>query len=188
MSDTPVLPNYQDVTTALQNSGSEISAAEAHGLLCGMIASTPPAEIAGWEKVILGKLKNADSKSLLQKLYSVSHKLLNEFSFEFTLLLPDDDDDINERTENLGLWCQGFLVGMQQGPLSLPADASEDALEAMDDLAEIGQVSFGELGKTDEDEAAYLELVEYVRLSTLMLYHEIQITAPADTSKDHLLH
>jgi uncharacterized protein len=188
MSDAPVLPAYLDVTEALQKSGSEIFAAEVHGLICGMIASTPPGDMAAWEKIILGKLKNPASKRLLQNLYDVSFKLLNEFSFEFTLLLPEEETDINERTECLGLWCQGFLVGMQQGPLSLPADAGDDALEALDDLAEIGQVSFGNLGTSDEDETAYFELVEYVRLSTLMLYHELQTTAPADISNDHLLH
>jgi uncharacterized protein len=188
MSETPVLPNYNDLTEALEKTGSEIYTAEVHGLVCGMIVSTPPNEQAEWEKIILGKLKNANSKKLMQQLYDTSYKLLNAFSFEFSLLLPDEDTDINERAESLGLWCQGFLVGMQQGPLSLPADAGEDALEALDDLAEIAQISFGNLGTTDEDETAYIELVEYVRLSVLMLYHEIQSTAPADTSNDHLLH
>jgi uncharacterized protein YgfB (UPF0149 family) len=89
----------------------------------------------------------------------------------------------------LALWCQGFLIGLQQGPLTLPQDAPDEATEALDDLAQIAQLSYGDIDSNDDDETAYIELVEYVRLSILMLYHEIKSTAPTiHANDDNLLH
>jgi uncharacterized protein YgfB (UPF0149 family) len=47
----------------------------------------------------------------------------------------------------------------------------------LDDITEISEINFGDIAENDEDESAYFELVEYVRLSVLMIFHELKIDA-----------
>lgn len=175
MNQTITAPDYLEISTALTKTGATISAAEAHGLMCGIICSSPEENTTLWEKVLLGPKKHQPSKEILHQLYQYSDTLISEFALEFILALPDDGTDINERTECLGLWCQGFLVGLQQGPLKLTEDADSEAAGALHDLTEIAQITHGGSDNgNEEDEAAYFELVEYVRLAVLMLYHELR--------------
>lgn len=182
-----MLPNYADLTDALQDAASDFQPAEAHGLLCGIICVTPDAESADWGKILSSSKNKPETLALLQQLYRSSIEQLGEFSFEFSLLLPEDDEDINSRTESLGLWCQGFLTGLQQGqPGKILTSDAEDALK---DITEIAQVSFGDIAATEEDEHAYTDLVEYVRLAVLMIYYEYKSKTPkTNLENNNLLH
>ena len=80
---------------------------------------------------------------------------MNQFSFEYNLLLPNDDTDINVRAEALGIWCQGFLTGLQQAEISLEKHANTELTDAIKDITEIAQISYGDIPSTDEDETAY---------------------------------
>jgi uncharacterized protein len=186
MNQTIIFPEYPEIQHALAATGATISASEAHGIMCGMICSSPYKNAPQWEPLLLGPKPGQKSKKILQQLYMYSDSLISEFALEFILALPDDEADINERTECLGLWCQGFLVGLQQGPLKLDKDADTEAAEALHDLTEIAQITPGASDTgNDEDEAAYFELVEYVRLAVLMLYHELR-TPGTKPSSSHL--
>lgn len=181
-----MLPNYSDLNDALEDATSDFQPAEAHGLLCGIICATPDERNADWGKILTNQQANPDALELLQQLYTSSTQQLGEFSFEFNLLLPDDDVDLNQRTESLGLWCQGFLTGLQQGDKNKPL--SEDAQDALKDITEIAQVNFGDIPSTDEDESAYADLVEYVRLAVLMIYHEYKAGMQTHLENNNLLH
>ena len=114
---------------------------------------------------------------------------MSEFSFEFTLLLPEDTADINFRTEALGLWCQGFLTGLNQSKIPIEEITSPEVTDALNDIMEVAQVEFGDIPSTDEDETAYYELVEYVRLVVLMVYHELKSSPLIERGdNDDLLH
>jgi uncharacterized protein YgfB (UPF0149 family) len=167
------LPGYTDVNTALANTHSAFQAADAHGLLCGIICATT-GSADNWEKLILGPIHNPQSTEVLLELYEASYHQMSEFSFEFSLLLPGDNEEINSRTEALGLWCQGFLTGLSQSEAPVEEHNSPDVIETLNDIIEIAQVSYGDIGNTDEDESAYFELLEYVRLAALMLFHELK--------------
>ncbi len=189
MNQTVTLPSYADTTEALQNMESDIPSAEAHGLLCGIICTTRGKIDMGWEKLLSGAQKNQQSVELLRQLYGVSFQQLTDFSLDFALLLPNDEADINERAEALGIWCQGFLTGLQQNPQIIEDSASPEVTEALNDITEIAQINYGDITDTDEDEKAYLELVEYVRLAVLMLYQEFNANMQSDeASESNALH
>lgn len=189
MSQTTSLPSYTEITEALQNMESDIPSAEAHGLLCGIICTANGKMDMGWEKLLGDTQNNQQSIERLRQLYNASLQLLSDFSLEFTLLLPDDETDINERAEALGIWCQGFLTGLRQAPQIAEDTASAEAAEALDDITEIAQINYGDIADSNEDENAYLELVEYVRLAVLMLYQEFNAnTQSEDTPDNNLLH
>jgi uncharacterized protein len=186
MTQTNTSLSFEAINEALAISSSPIQAAEAHGLICGIICVSPENITSSWQKLILGSETNTQSLQILQDLYIESLKQISEFSFEFALTLPNDNLDINIRTEALGLWCQGFLTGLRQAKTPIENGASEEVIDALNDLTEIAQVNSGNIEESPEDETAYMELVEYVRLVALMIFHELKT---ADLSEDNgLLH
>ncbi|HSW93890.1 MAG TPA: UPF0149 family protein [Gammaproteobacteria bacterium] len=174
----PDFANYNDIADILLAAKSPLQPAEMHGLLCGHIAGTAGQMDAALQKLILGKNKNQEYRTALQQLYEMSYHQMSEFSFEFTLLLPDDDSDINTRTEALGLWCQGFLTGLKQTNVPVEQREESDVTETINDFIEIGQVNYGDMADNEEDETAYFELVEYVRLGALLIFNELNTSDP----------
>lgn len=189
MSTTPSAPTYLEVTQALNQLQSPYSAAEVHGLMSGLMC-TPNEQLGAWQPLLMSQTEDPNAMESLEKLYEITSHQLSEFSFEFTLLLPEDSRDINERAEALGLWCQGFLIGLEKLGLSLKTREPSDTTEAINDLINIAQINFGDIVENDEDETAYFELVEYVRLAVLMIYHEFCLSASSHfkREKNDLLH
>lgn len=180
MTTTPSLPSYSEVASALKKTAGHYNASQVHGLMCGLICATSGQADTHWEKMLFGKEKNPQIEEILQELYENSFHQISEFSFEFSLLLPDDDNDINQRAEALGLWCQGFLTGLEQAKVPIKNREPSEVTEALDDLIEISQVNYGDISSSDEDETAYFELVEYVRLAALMIFHDLNSGGASD--------
>ncbi len=185
MTQTQGLPDFADIADLLVEAKSNFHPSEVHGLLCGYICATSGKIDNSWEKIILGKNKNLEHQELLQQLYETSYHQMNEFSFEFTLLLPDDENNINLRTEALGSWCQGFLTGLKQCNIPLQNREESDITETINDFMEIAQVNYGDITEDDEDETAYFELVEYVRLGALLIFSDLNNTKPEPSSDEN---
>lgn len=186
MNTISALPSYSDIADVLANAKSNFSPSQVHGLFCGYICGKGDKIDHQWEKLVLGKNSNLEARELLLQLYEISYHQMSEFSFEFTLILPDDETDINIRTEALGLWCQGFLSGLEQCDIPLKNREPSDVTETLNDLVEIAQVNYGDIASDDEDENAYFELAEYVRLSTLLVFHDLKAVNPRE--ENNLLH
>lgn len=189
MSQDSALPSFTKLTTILQKIQPNCHVSQIHGLLCGYICAMAGNPIDFWEDVFPNTQKSRKGEEMLKELYELTYHQLSEFSFEFMLVLPDDKSDINVRAESLGLWCQGFLTGLEQSDVMARAAINAELKEAMDDIIEIAQLSFGDIASNDEDETAYFELVEYVRLSVLMIFHELKKDPSIDdTLEDNRLH
>jgi len=184
MTDTPMLPSYQEIVKALKSAQSDFDASQLHGLFCGLICATSGEQKDDlWKQLVFGEDKPSKGLEDLERLYEMSYHLLSEFSFEFVLLLPGDTKEIALRTEKLGLWCQGFLAGLEQFDSIVSMKATEDAKDALNDIIEIAQVNFDDITDSDDDESAYFELVEYVRLSVLMIFQDLRAENSDDESE-----
>jgi uncharacterized protein YgfB (UPF0149 family) len=189
MSKAPSLPSYTVLTKAIQQFQPNGHAAQIHGLLCGYVCATPDKFDSQWEGMLPGLKDNKKAYTSLQQVIAVSYQQLREFSFEFGLVLPGEKTDINVRAEALGLWCQGFLTGLELGQVPIQNREPGQVTEALEDLIEISGIGFGDIAENDEDETAYFELVEYVRLSVLMIFHELKTDkTPEVTNQNPLLH
>ncbi|MCD6038992.1 MAG: hypothetical protein K0S27_392 [Gammaproteobacteria bacterium] len=185
------LPSHAELSHFLNKIQPTLQPAEMHGLLCGYlcITSNPEKFDSKFEHLLVLDKKNKEARQILKQLYQTSYPSLSQFSFEFSLILPEEDTDINIRTEALGLWCQGFLTGLAQSPTSLQNYPEQDIREALGDLTEIAQIDFGHIPANEEDEKAYFELVEYVRLTVLMFFNTLQINHTSqETPNPVLLH
>jgi uncharacterized protein YgfB (UPF0149 family) len=154
--------------------------------MCGFICATAGSN-SDWEKLIIGNDPNPAAIEVLRNLYEATYHQMSEFSFEFSLILPSDMEDINARTEGLGLWCQGFLTGLGDAYATLEQQGPQEVADALNDITEIAQVSFGEIPATDEEETAYYELEEYVRLIALMMFHELKSSPQTSIDDDSFL-
>src|SRR3990167_1274574 len=170
---THPLPGYTELNEALGTAQSGYQASQVHGLLCGLLCGNPETH-PEWERLVLGTKKSQTIHRLLQTMYEISAKQLHEFSFEFHLLLPSDDQDIHTRTEALGLWCQGFLTGLKLTQISLIEREPSELTDTLNDIIEVAQINYEDAEETEENEGAYVELAEYVRLAILMIYQELR--------------
>ena len=74
------------------------------------------------------------------------------------------------------LWCQGFLYGLGSGTTPDPGTVSIEAGEIIRDFTEITQVGVDADDENEENEVAFAEVVEFVRVGVQLLFVEL---APA---------
>lgn len=166
------LPTYNDLSAALDQTAIKMNASQVHGLMCGL-SLLGTAKSSAWEELILGKEKASKPlDALLKSLYTVTQNQLTSTLFEFEMVLPDDEAPLPERAECLTLWCQGFLTGMKIVDIPIEGRKPSDMTEAINDLIEIAKMNYEQVVATEEDEVAYTELVEYVRMAVILIYQE----------------
>lgn len=172
---------YEPLNKSLQHVGALMDAAETHGILSGLLCSSEPFSLDILFGHVLGKTATQDGLAsecqqqlLLVKNYTVEQ--LNSFNCEFTLLLPDDDIVLSERTQALGGWCEGFLFGL--GLANVEIDLLHDnAREFIDDIISISRIASAD---DNDDEEDYMQLVEYIRIGIITLYEELTQTDRED--------
>ncbi len=174
---------YQAVNDALQRAAATTGAADCHGLLCGLICASGFADPKVWLAEVFEDfnprdLLQAEAFRLLQGLYEDTLARLNSTQLDFELLLPDAACSLRERTESLGEWCSGFLSGLGMGGLPGRAQLPEEIVELLDDLAQIARVDFELDEPNEEDQVAFEEVVEYIRVGTLLIHEELQPAVP----------
>ncbi|MFZ2314183.1 MAG: UPF0149 family protein [Gammaproteobacteria bacterium] len=167
------LPDYSELSQSLSQTALKLNPAQAHGLMCGVLCGSQSSNIA-WDKLVAGGTESADDIAALQALYQVTARQLEEFSFDFQLMLPPDGSDIAWRAEALTLWCQGFLTGLKMADIAIVGREPSDVTEAISDMIEVAKMDYEEAISNEEDEIAYVELVEYVRLSAVLIYQDAQ--------------
>ncbi|RUO24436.1 YecA family protein [Aliidiomarina minuta] len=167
---------YDALNQHLQREDMVLCAAELHGMLTGLIASGAPAESEKWHDVMAdlaneGNAFSVGMKSLLRDLSAEIISELEDPELGFQLLLPGDEEALNERLKALTQWVQSFLAGFGVNQQNL-AKASADLQEAINDMAEIALLS-DDVEADEEGERAFYEVSEYVRISSIMCFNEL---------------
>jgi len=166
---------FDELQRALVQSRALAAAAEAHGTLVGSLCASP-CSLADWLAEILpeGRAEHSCADSLRAVFDATSGALL-EGTLGFAPLLPADDTPIGDRALALGEWCQGFLYGLGTG-VAVPeaAQLPGDAAEVLRDITEITHVDVDPADDPETSEAAYAELVEFVRVGVQLLYDQLQ--------------
>jgi len=181
--------NFRDISDALARSNAEMGAAECHGMCCGVLCASGSLNVEAMVAQLAGandgdSSNSGDVADQLSVLLNATVVQLNGGEFDLRLLLPDDDDPLAERSVALGLWCQGFVMGLSAGGVSEDTELSKDFRELLMDFSSIasglndeqdpGQID----GDDEEEEAAYAEVEEYVRVGVLLIREELKSTWP----------
>lgn len=174
---TQSLPDHDVLETALAEVDAEIGAAEAQGLLAGMLSAAGEVEAARWiAQVLAGTEPKGDAArrclEALAAVYEATHKGMDDSNLEFQLLVPDDAEPVGRRAEALGAWAHGFIYGLGVAGIADESQLPKEVSEIIGHLGEVSHAASDDSG--DDDEAAYAELLEFVRTGALLVREHLQ--------------
>ncbi len=184
------------IEDALSHLGLLASATAGHGLLCGLICARGYVECEAWVALMdeenldqltsddpqdliatggshLRQLDSSEDGKLLQELHRVTLRQFSSGECDFYPLLPDDETPLDQRTDALAEWCQSFLFGLAAGGIKDFSTLPEQVGEISRDLVEFSQARPGDEETTEQDEFAYVELVEYIRVGVQLIFEEL---------------
>jgi yecA family protein len=178
-------PEIVELEELLYRIDAAMGAADAHGALCGMLCARGAIELSEWVDHVIGEQEQGnellhDVVHKLSELHQSTLEMMNDATGDFKLLLMDDDDPLPERVETLAAWCQGFIYGLAAGGIREDSELPEDTAELLKDMIEISRAGHDvddtgvEESDANEDEVAYMEIEEYVRMGVLLIYEELQ--------------
>lgn len=177
---------YRTLDDWLVDQDADIRASEIQGLLAGLLAASggvKPEEYAGRlaEYADLELARFSEIAVHLETLFTTLQESWDGMGLEFELLIPEDDELIEERADALGAWCEAFLAGLGlSGEFTQETQLTADARQALEDLSEIARI---EVDEADEDlEKAFADVSEHVRLAALLVATELngQGSVPPD--------
>lgn len=172
--------SYAELEQIMHELGAQVCAAEAHGLLVGMSClARQPIKEEDWRVALTETL---DCKPPTQKQWDkfkkVTEQISDEFNhlnFAFSILLPDDEEDLADRVAALGYWCRGYLSGL--GLVGITSDDLKNDIvkELIHDISQIAHINM-DTDASEDDEFNYMEIVEYVRIAVQNIRVELQGT------------
>ena len=171
------LPTYQAVEAELKEQGLAAMPAELHGLLSGMICGGLAVDDESWAGPVCdyaneGEPMTDGAKMIVRTLFSTTADELIGGGFEFSLLMPDDDESLSDRAEALTEWVNSFISGLELMDLQ-KNQLSEEITEALADLQEISQLGIDEDEDLEEQAALFEQVVEHVRMCVLSCHSEL---------------
>ncbi|MEG3191751.1 UPF0149 family protein [Lysobacter sp. D1-1-M9] len=170
------LPVLAAIDAEIQRLSLAVTASELHGGLCGWLAGGGAA-VREWPAKVLADdaIPAPAADTPLDELRRASAAQLADRSFGFELLLPDPQAPLVDRSGALFDWCRGFLGAFGMAVGGRPK-LSEESNEALFDLAKLAAAQPQEDGD-DEDEAALVEIEEFVRVAALLLHGDCVLAA-----------
>lgn len=197
VEEFPPLPEFLHVAGELSSLELRLHPSEYHGAMSGYLSAVMSPTFRHWCEVAKqlaleegaapdeDELMIPDERSVLAQLYSATVAQLGDGEFAFQLLLPDDEEPLSDRTGGLVAWCQGFLFGVTASGVSDFDGMSEDVNELMRDLVEFTKMDVDPERETEQDEAAFMEVSEYVRVGVLLFRTECHLRPPSSSPRVH---
>lgn len=186
---------YHTINGILKEAGSEVSAAEAHGIATGMLCIDVNAAANVWLSELFGDTEPAEeAEAILTNLFERTRELIESEDYSFDLLLPADDNNLEERVAALIAWCQGFLFGVgyahavdqtiEDGGATRPGVAGwpGESGEILNDVVEFTKMEMSEEEgpeSEEEDASAFTEINEYLRVAVFLIRNAFDNEAKA---------
>jgi hypothetical protein len=174
--------DFEELDRILARWGAAVGAAEAHGILCGLCCHREgPSLVAFFQQVVgegapgAGVIPEVDREFLVQ-VAAETRESFRSLDYDFALILPADEKTVDARIQALAEWSQGFLYGIGNTGVDF-AGFGEDPLSFLRDLNAISRAGPSDAEDAEEDEAALVEVIEYVRAGAMLLWEEAQAAA-----------
>jgi uncharacterized protein YgfB (UPF0149 family) len=174
---------FPEIARILEVSRSSVPAAESHGCLCGALCVTTQYSLDRWlDEIIPEEQERTQAdRQALSLLFADTLQALRGGEMDFELLLPDDEAPLESRAAALSQWCQGFLYGFGTGQPSKLEQLPATVDEVLRDLTHIGRAAVESGEGSEEEEEAYSQVMEYVRVGVQLIHDEL---FPARESSD----
>jgi uncharacterized protein YgfB (UPF0149 family) len=159
-----------------------------HGFLCGRLScgAVDLKQLVDTSTSWLG-LSSEQAEAAendFEEFYQSSLNNLEDISFLFLPVLPDDELPLTERLVAVGEWCTNYISGLGEG-MGKEFDISMDGKEALEDISAIGQISV-DFEIEDDGERDYAELVEFIRIAVQLIFSDLR--PELDTEAEPTIH
>lgn len=172
------LPDYADAAATLQRCGLPQSPAEAHGFALGLFVGEVADPRAVWQREWYSQFDPADvlageCRVMLERVFAGVYSADRHMPLQLLLLLPDGIAADPARVSAVRDWCQGFLFGFGLGGKAVSARLSAEARELLHDFAEFTRLNTDDVENSAENQAALMEIEEYVRMGVMLIRDEL---------------
>jgi uncharacterized protein YgfB (UPF0149 family) len=156
---------YDDIEMLMQSADNFEGPSEIHGMMTGVLCVNHDFPFKHWLAEIDYTVSRSRDRELLEQLFNQISELLTRNEYEFDLMLPGDDASSPLRAIALSHWVQGFLYGLgyRGDEQSWPGETQSILL----DLTKVAQLD--PQVDDQDDEQALMEIIEYVRVSVLLI-------------------
>jgi hypothetical protein len=179
------LPEFEQALAVTSGRLDAGALSECHGAVCGMLCRNPGHGGDQYLRLLaeleLVRAPGADVRELLVSLHGATANQIADAQMRFSLWLPGDEEPLEDRTRALAHWCNGFLAGLGFGHDAALDNLSADMEGVLADLQQIALADIGPDGEGEDEETALTEIIEYIRVVTLMLREELRPAAPRDS-------
>ncbi|HTQ99180.1 MAG TPA: UPF0149 family protein [Candidatus Acidoferrum sp.] len=166
-------PDYAMMQQLLDKTLPDMTPAALHGLITGLLVSGAP-DIDEEDIAALLDCEFAPVMAqLTAKLIGTTRDQLQQADYSFQPLLPLDDEQLVARVQALGHWCESFTNGFSAGFVEADSALGDEGREALTDIAQFASLSDEIDDDIEDEETDYMELVEYVRMATMTLFHQL---------------
>lgn len=175
MTDSHLTSSYNvDIRTSLCAIQTDISIAEIHGILTGIVCAGINTNGCAWVDPVMGLVTSdrtvvSTNQFLILHLYHLLSTQLNQSDTGFQLVL-DDCLDLHVRARSLSDWCCGFIAGLRIAGVT--DYDTYCAAEPLYHCTEIARLDHDSITCSRDDTAAFENVVEYVRLGAILVHGE----------------
>ncbi len=177
MSET-TLPDYQQVVSVLQNANLQVTPAEMHGLLSGMLCGGLSLQDKSWQPMLFDYTNQGmgwpmAALQAAESALQVSVTQVTGTDMEFTLLLPDDagEEGVFDLADAVSDWVNHFISGLGLVKNSLK-NISAESKEALGDLEEIARLGIDEDDDLEEQGQLLIQVIEHIKACVLIIHAE----------------
>lgn len=167
---------YEELGKQLADRGIDSSASEVHGLLHGLLCGGTKALKSRFFAELFpagGEIPPGLQASLEQLLRDAQELIQDSEKAGFSPLLPADEQTLKQRAGAVRDWCRGFLYGLGLVGGDAERRLSGEAREGLQDLAEMTRMDLEGLEAGTEDDAALLEITEYIWVVATLIHDEL---------------
>lgn len=178
-TETPKLklPPFDDFIEVLQPLDLSFPPAELHAVMAAYVAAGHANDGEAYLRALFQNEAKQASRLVLLAVFSVftvTQHQLNQLDLNFELMLPLDDEPLAVRAKCFSEWCAGFVHGLDLAEVDLSDVDDEEVQDALQHMIEFSQMDYSDLDVSEEDERAFVEVVEYARMAVIRIRDELQ--------------
>ncbi|MCU7866817.1 MAG: UPF0149 family protein [Candidatus Thiodiazotropha sp. (ex Lucinoma borealis)] len=177
MIENSPMPDYSRLEGAMNSIGLDLGVSEIHGVICGLVCAGTSQSHVDWMEALFEDWPTEDllareARELIGQLYFATRDQIGHDDLSFMPFMPDDSQPITDRAKGLRDWCEGYLFGLGLAGVS-DLQLVGDAKEALQDITHFTRLDYASLDDGEATEQAYLELQEFLKVVTLLIWGDL---------------
>jgi uncharacterized protein YgfB (UPF0149 family) len=172
------LPDFERTLAIAQGNLEAPELSECHGIACGLLCrffdAAPDVFLDLLGVLELVQAPGTGLKMSLEELLIATREQLADGDMSLALWLPADDETLEDRTMAMSQWCSGFLAGLGSGGDDSLKAMTDEGNEALRDLQQISTADVTDTTESEDDENAFAEIIEYIRVVVLIIREDLR--------------